>query len=193
MCASLVSPQQCVDVKVSVCSWQSWRVLMCACLSLCVICLSLLAARRIKDMDLIKRYRACGEVSGWVLWLVGSGRLPGCCVWRWRGWWWWWWGATLIGMPLIPLQPTPGGCCAQRSFSLQASTSSDRVKDSTQGHGFTLNPRGLVLSISPTFSHGLMGCLLPVLFLNLFECFIKGHIQFPSQWQPLSLHIKLHQ
>lgn len=54
----------------------------CVSLSLRMICPSLQAPRRIKGMDLIKRYRACGEVSGGVLWLVGFSRLPGCCVWR---------------------------------------------------------------------------------------------------------------
>ena len=61
----------CVCVCVCVCVWLRkcpstvgmWMC-VCVCLGLCMICLSLQAARRIKGMDLIKRYRACGEVSG---------------------------------------------------------------------------------------------------------------------------------
>lgn len=54
----------CADVKVSTAGKVDACACVCVSLSLCMICLFLQAARGIKDMDLIKRYRACGEVSG---------------------------------------------------------------------------------------------------------------------------------
>lgn len=45
------------------------------------------------------------------------------CMWR---------GVLFIGMPLIPLQLTPGGQCAWRCFSLRAEAPSDGVKDDPQ-------------------------------------------------------------
>ena len=54
-------------------------------------------------------------------------------------------GGPLIDMPLIPLEPTPGGC--QHSFSPQASAPSEGVEDNTLGHSFNPSHRCLAPSI----------------------------------------------
>lgn len=82
-------------------------------------------------------------------------------------------GDALIDMPLIPLQPTPGGWCGQQSFSPRASVSADRVKDITQGYRFTPSCCSQVPFISPNVCLILIGCLLLGVFI-FFKDFIWG-------------------
>lgn len=108
--------------------------------------------------------------------LAGSSRASGCCACfagAGRG--------TLINMPVIPLQPTPGGCCGQQSFSLHASVSSDGVKDNTQ-RCHAASP-----SISSNFCFSLNSSLTySSVFIPLWVVYLR-----PLRVSVL-LHIKLH-
>lgn len=142
-------------------SLNRWRI-VCLCVWGHQWSLSLQAARWIKGMDLIRRNRACREVNGYVLWLVGSGS-SGWEVVRLLHW-----HASHSSFPHT------WGQCAQHCFSLQAISWSDRVKDKT---------KTVYLHRSPIFwpSLSLRGvCIMarwaPVLFLSL--CFVKSTFNF---------------
>lgn len=126
---------------------------------------------------------------------MGSGGLPGRCVCQ-RG------CVGLLGRKGVPRRhashPSPAHTWwAESPNALPHRKPQARLTGSRTTHGgaqdlpaFPCRPGPLHLP--QTFYHSLMGCPLPVLFLSLFEYFIKGHVPFPSQRRPLSLHIKLH-